>query len=96
MPLTLKTVIQNDSKLLSGFPFIGHGDPDNNIESLYLHCYTYNIFRLLSLDYRDISKGQQKLIVTKEKRKGAAKCAVPGGRFFRQCYRAGASELQSQ
>jgi hypothetical protein len=26
--------IQDDSRLLSGFPFIGHGNPDNNLESL--------------------------------------------------------------
>jgi hypothetical protein len=25
--------IQDDSKLLSGFPFTDHGNPDNNIES---------------------------------------------------------------
>jgi hypothetical protein len=54
------------------------------------------MFRLLPLDYHDMSKEQQKLIVIKEKRKGAAKCTVPGGRFFRLCYRPGAGELQSQ
>jgi hypothetical protein len=26
--------IKTDSTLLSGFPFIGNGDPDNNLESL--------------------------------------------------------------
>jgi hypothetical protein len=25
--------VQGDSELLSGFPFIGHGNPDNNLES---------------------------------------------------------------
>jgi hypothetical protein len=25
--------IEDDSKLLSGFPFIGHGNADNNVES---------------------------------------------------------------
>jgi hypothetical protein len=27
---------EGDSKLLSGFPFIGHGNPDNNLESFYI------------------------------------------------------------
>jgi hypothetical protein len=26
--------MQGDSKLLSGFPFLGHGNPDNNLESV--------------------------------------------------------------
>jgi hypothetical protein len=26
--------IESDSKLLSEFPFIGHGNPDNNLESV--------------------------------------------------------------
>jgi hypothetical protein len=30
-----RKVVQEDSKLLLGFPFIVHGNPDNNLES---HC----------------------------------------------------------
>jgi hypothetical protein len=30
--------IQDDSKLLSVFPFIGHGKTDNNLESLCIKC----------------------------------------------------------
>jgi hypothetical protein len=36
-----KVYVQDDSKLLSGFPFIGHGNPDNNLKSFcvyYLIC----------------------------------------------------------
>jgi hypothetical protein len=28
--------LQNDCKLLSGYPFTGHGYPDNNLELLYM------------------------------------------------------------
>jgi hypothetical protein len=31
---------RNDSKLLLGFPFIGHGNPDNNSESFCVSLYT--------------------------------------------------------
>jgi hypothetical protein len=27
-------LVQDDSKLLSAFPFIGHGNPNSNLESL--------------------------------------------------------------
>jgi hypothetical protein len=30
----ISELVQDDSKLLSGFPFIGHGSPDSNLESL--------------------------------------------------------------
>jgi hypothetical protein len=33
-PLTIFSDMQGDSKLLSGVPFIGHGNSDNNLESL--------------------------------------------------------------
>jgi hypothetical protein len=33
--------IQNDSKVLSGFLFIGHGNPDNNLESLCIYKYIH-------------------------------------------------------
>jgi hypothetical protein len=32
--ITSPLFIQSDSKLLSGVLFIGHGNPDNNLESL--------------------------------------------------------------
>jgi hypothetical protein len=32
----MTAVIQDDSKLLSGFPFIGHGNADSNLESLFM------------------------------------------------------------
>jgi hypothetical protein len=32
----VKGNIEDDSKLVSAFPFIGHVNPDNNIESLYI------------------------------------------------------------
>jgi hypothetical protein len=35
--------IQDDSKLLSRFPFISHGNPDNNLELLYI--YSTRIFQ---------------------------------------------------
>jgi hypothetical protein len=34
--------VQNDSKLFSGFPFVGHGNPDNNSESRYRISVTSN------------------------------------------------------
>jgi hypothetical protein len=33
--------IQSDSTLLSGFPFIGRGNPDNNLESRYYNASSY-------------------------------------------------------
>jgi hypothetical protein len=38
-------VIQSDSKLLSAFPFIGHGNHDNNLESS-------GTFRTLRIPFR--------------------------------------------
>jgi hypothetical protein len=32
---------QGDPKLLSVFPFIGHGKPDNNLESFCVMCPNY-------------------------------------------------------
>jgi hypothetical protein len=33
-------IVHGDSKLLSGFPILDHGNPDNNLESL---CITENL-----------------------------------------------------
>jgi hypothetical protein len=42
-------IIQDDSKLLSGFPFIGHGNPDNNLN----HSVYYFTSEGNSLFYSD-------------------------------------------
>lgn len=34
--------IQNDSKVLLGFPFIGHGNLDSNLETLCVTCMEWN------------------------------------------------------
>jgi hypothetical protein len=38
--------IQSDSKLLSGFPFIGHGSPDDNLELPRIYIFNRHIFSL--------------------------------------------------
>jgi hypothetical protein len=52
--------IQSESKLLSGFPLIGHGNPDNNSESRPM----VKIFFLLLVDnvcFRTASRSSQNL-----------------------------------
>jgi hypothetical protein len=38
------THIENDSKLLSGFSLIDHGNPDSNLESNCYYVYKHNKF----------------------------------------------------
>jgi hypothetical protein len=38
--------MQSNSKLLSEFPFVDHGNPDNNLESLY---YYYSVLEIVGL-----------------------------------------------
>jgi hypothetical protein len=42
--------LQADSKLLSGFPFIGHGNSDNNLESTCNSLSPFAVVRLTFLD----------------------------------------------
>jgi hypothetical protein len=44
----LRKIIQSDSKLLSGCPFIDHGNPDNNLESPCTSDYFVETFRSAS------------------------------------------------
>jgi hypothetical protein len=32
-PMMIAMIIEEDSELLSGFPFIGYGNPDSNLEA---------------------------------------------------------------
>jgi hypothetical protein len=55
--------MQNDSKLLSGFPFIGHGNPDNNLESRCIR----RLLRLAGLWWRyrnQHPRGVKKSLIT--------------------------------
>jgi hypothetical protein len=65
LPFSLFTfymLYKGDSKLLSGFQFIGHRNPDNNLESLFIyirmfHVYTsYNfiIFILFNISFEKL------------------------------------------
>jgi hypothetical protein len=58
-------IIRGDSKLLSGFPFIGHGKPDNNLESsciifrtINLHCFLPFLFLSSPQRYRTMRWGR--------------------------------------
>jgi hypothetical protein len=51
--------VQSDSKLLSGNPFIGHGNPDNNLKSLCIcnDLRKQGLFSLPSTNFRVETEG---------------------------------------